>query len=79
MLAARGRAAGPDAPPLLVVGPRPLRRVLAAQAALEPLAFAFVDCSHTEVGGPFGARCLLHYRICRGFPLKERRGCYPMT
>ena len=57
VLAARGRAAGPDAPPLLVVGPRPLRRVLAAQAALEPLAFAFVDCCHTEVAGPFGARC----------------------
>ena len=57
MLAARGRAVGPGAPPLLVVGPRPLRRVLAAQAALEPLAFTFVDCCHTEVGGPFGARC----------------------
>lgn len=64
VLAARGRAAGPDAPPLLVVGPRPLRRVLAAQAALEPLAFAFVDCAHTEVAGPYGARWPLHCNAC---------------
>ncbi|KAK9821939.1 hypothetical protein WJX81_005595 [Elliptochloris bilobata] len=54
VLAARCRVMGPEAPPLLVVGPRPLRRVLAAQAALEPLAFTFVDCSHTEAGSTFG-------------------------
>lgn len=35
-----------------MVGPRPLKRVLAAQAALEPLAFAFVDCARTEPGAP---------------------------
>lgn len=50
VLAARGRVLGAGAPPLLVIGPRPLRPVLAAQAALEPLPFTFVDCASTEAG-----------------------------
>jgi ribonuclease Z len=52
VLAARGRMLGAGAPPLLVIGPRPLRPVLAAQAALEPLPFTFVDCASTEAGAP---------------------------
>ena len=35
----RTRMLGPEAPPLPVIGPRPLRRVLAAVAQLEPMAF----------------------------------------
>ena len=46
----RTRVLGPGAPPLPVVGPRPLRRVLAAVAALEPMAFRYVDTLNTVPG-----------------------------
>ena len=47
LLAARTRLLGPDCPPLLVVGPRPLRRALGSYAALEPMRFRFVEAAHT--------------------------------
>ena len=43
----RTRMLGPEAPPLPVIGPRPLRRVLAAVAQLEPMAFRYVDTLNT--------------------------------
>eukprot|EP00887_Chlorella_sp_A99_P006161 scaffold3.g6161.t1 len=45
ILAARTRLLGPDCPPLLVFGPRPLRRALMAYALLEPMRFQFVEAS----------------------------------
>jgi ribonuclease Z len=48
VLAARSRLLGPDAPPLPVVGPWPLRRFLELHAAgVEPLAFRFLDLATT--------------------------------
>ncbi len=47
LLAARTRLLGPDCPPLLVFGPRPLRRALGSYAALEPMRFRFVEAAHT--------------------------------
>lgn len=40
---------GADAAPLLVIGPRPLRRALLAYAELEPLTFVYLDNVHTLV------------------------------
>jgi hypothetical protein len=45
----RRQVLGPNAPPLLVVGPRPLRRALHAYAQLEPLTFVYLDNAHTLV------------------------------
>jgi hypothetical protein len=45
----RRQVLGRDAPPLLVVGPRPLRRALHAYAQLEPLTFVYLDNAHTLV------------------------------
>jgi ribonuclease Z len=47
LLAARTRLLGPDCAPLLVIGPRPLRRALGSYAALEPMRFRFVEAAHT--------------------------------
>lgn len=47
LLAARTRLLGLDCPPLLVIGPRPLRRALSSYAALEPMRFRFVEAAHT--------------------------------
>ena len=47
MLAARTALLGAGAAPLLVIGPQPLRRVLAAVHCLEPMAFCFVESSYT--------------------------------
>jgi len=47
LLAARTRLLGPECPPLLVIGPRPLRRALGSYAALEPMQFRFVEAAHT--------------------------------
>lgn len=47
LLAARTRLLGPECPPLLVIGPRPLRRALGSYAALEPMRFRFVEAAHT--------------------------------
>ena len=41
----------PSIPPLLVIGPRPMRRVLAAYAHLYALHYHFVDCADVEGGG----------------------------
>jgi hypothetical protein len=46
----RRQVLGPEAPPLLVVGPRPLRRALHAYAQLEPLTFVYLDNAATLVG-----------------------------
>jgi ribonuclease Z len=49
ILSARRALLGGDAaPPLLVIGPRPLRRFLTEYEMVEPLAMHFVDC--LEVG-----------------------------
>lgn len=55
LLAARTRLLGPDCPPLLVLGPRPLRRALTAYAQLEPMRFRFVEASATAGPPPPGA------------------------
>jgi ribonuclease Z len=55
LLAARAALLGPGAPPVLVVGPRPLRRALAGYAALEPLAYRFVDAAATTAAPAEGA------------------------
>jgi ribonuclease Z len=47
LLAARTRLLGPKCPPLLVLGPRPLRRALQGYAQLEPMRFRFVEASAT--------------------------------
>ncbi|KAH7618880.1 putative tRNAse Z TRZ4, mitochondrial [Nannochloris sp. 'desiccata'] len=47
LLAARTRLLGPECPPVLVIGPRPLRRALGSYAALEPMRFRFVEAAHT--------------------------------
>lgn len=47
LLAARTRLLGQDAPPVLVIGPKPLRRALTAYAGLEPMHFQFVDSAFT--------------------------------
>ena len=47
VLAARTALLGAGAAPLLVIGPQPLRRVLAAVHRLEPMAFCFVESSCT--------------------------------
>jgi ribonuclease Z len=47
LLAARTRLLGPDCEPLLVVGPRPLRRALAAYASLEPMRLRYVEAAAT--------------------------------
>jgi hypothetical protein len=48
-LQVRRQVLGPGAPPLLVVGPRPLRRALHAYAQLEPLTFVYLDNAATLV------------------------------
>lgn len=50
LLAARTRLLGSDCPPLLVIGPRPLRRALGAYASLEPMRFRYVEAAMTEAG-----------------------------
>lgn len=44
----------PIAPPLLVLGPRPMRRVLEAYARLYDLHYHFVDCADVEDGRQTG-------------------------
>lgn len=51
LLAARTRLMGLDCPPVLVIGPRPLRRALTAYAGLEPMRFRFVEASTTTPDG----------------------------
>ena len=47
VLALRTKLLGPECEPLLVVGPRPLRRALVSYASLEPMRFRFVEAAHT--------------------------------
>ena len=47
ILAVRSALLGPGATPLPVIGPRPLRRVLAAVSQLEPMAFRYIDTFNT--------------------------------
>lgn len=47
ILAVRSALLGPGAAPLPVIGPRPLRRVLAAVSQLEPMAFRYLDTCNT--------------------------------
>lgn len=47
LLAARTRLLGADCEPILVVGPRPLRRALTAYATLEPMRFRYVEAAAT--------------------------------
>ena len=47
ILAVRSALLGPAAAPLAVIGPRPLRRVLAAVSQLEPMAFRYIDTCNT--------------------------------
>ncbi|EIE21088.1 Metallo-hydrolase/oxidoreductase, partial [Coccomyxa subellipsoidea C-169] len=47
ILAVRSALLGLGATPLPVIGPRPLRRVLAAVSQLEPMAFRYIDTSNT--------------------------------
>ena len=57
LLAARTRLLGPDCEPLLVVGPRPLRRALQAYAQLEPMRFQFLEAAASaaaDAGGSGG-------------------------
>ena len=63
----RTRVLGPGASPLPVVGPRPLRRVLAAVSALEPMAFRYVDTLNTVPGEAPPAQVRA--------PAPERRPC----
>lgn len=49
LLAARSRLLGPDCPPVLVIGPRPLRRALTSYAKLEPMRFRYVEAAHTAI------------------------------
>lgn len=53
ILAVRSKVLGLEAAPLPVIGPRPLRRVLAAVSQLEPMAFRYIDTTNTlppEIG-----------------------------
>lgn len=52
ILGARTRLLGPECDPLMVVGPRPLRKSLQLSATLEPMAFAYVEASATEATSP---------------------------
>lgn len=55
VLASRTRLLGPDCEPLLVLGPRPLRRALQGYAQLEPMRFRFLEASATAGPPPPGA------------------------
>lgn len=64
IIGARSRVLGDDCEPLLVIGPRPLRKTLGLYSTLEPMKFSYVEASMTEVrteaegvggGGPGGA------------------------
>ncbi|KAK9908066.1 hypothetical protein WJX75_002371 [Coccomyxa subellipsoidea] len=52
ILAVRSALLGPGAAPLPVIGPRPLRRVLAAVSQLEPMAFRYLDTCNTLPSPP---------------------------
>ncbi|KAK9811324.1 hypothetical protein WJX72_001848 [[Myrmecia] bisecta] len=55
VLSVRRQLLGPDAPPLLVLGPRPLRRTLAAFSRLEAMSFRYIDCLNTLPGAQVDA------------------------
>ncbi|GAB4820364.1 hypothetical protein N2152v2_007410 [Parachlorella kessleri] len=52
LLAARTRLLGQDCTPLLVLGPRPLRRCLQVYAQLEPMRFLFLEAANSAEPSP---------------------------
>lgn len=44
----RSRVLGNDCSPLLIIGPRPLKKMLQLYAALEPMRFLYIEASYTE-------------------------------
>lgn len=69
LLAVRQEILGPTAEPLLVIGPRPLRRSLAAYAKIEPLLFTYLDNAHTVEGADVPEAVAPHLQA-----VKERLG-----
>ena len=55
IIGARSRVLGNDCEPLLIIGPRPLRKMLKLYSALEPMRFSYVEASATEVRPDNGA------------------------
>jgi ribonuclease Z len=55
IIGARSRVLGDDCEPLLIIGPRPLRKMLGLYSALEPMKFSYVEASATEVRTEDGA------------------------
>jgi ribonuclease Z len=55
IIGARSRVLGEDCQPLLIIGPRPLRKMLGLYSALEPMKFSYVEASATEVRADDGA------------------------
>lgn len=55
IIGARSRVIGDDCEPLLIIGPRPLRKMLGLYSALEPMRFSYVEASATEVRPEEGA------------------------
>jgi len=55
LLRRRRALLGPGCPPLTVVGPRPLARVIQAYDRLEPLSAKFIDCSEFRSDRPPGS------------------------
>ena len=49
IIGARSRVLGDGCEPLLVIGPRPLRKSLTMYSTLEPMKFSYVEASETEV------------------------------
>ncbi len=48
IIGARSRVLGDSCTPLLIIGPRPLRKMLHLYSALEPMRFVYIEASHTE-------------------------------
>lgn len=48
IIGARSRVLGKDCSPLLIIGPRPLRKMLQLYSALEPMRFSYIEASYTE-------------------------------
>lgn len=51
IIGARSRVLGDACTPLLIIGPRPLRKMLQLYSALEPMQFLYLEASHTEDTG----------------------------
>lgn len=51
IIGARSRVLGDACTPLLIIGPRPLRKMLQLYSALEPMQFLYLEASQTEDTG----------------------------